>query len=97
MDKGRSATIPDAECRNPASALSIADTYPMTAASSCCYALGMVFSRELILDALARLLFIDAGDLSMILGETLATVHRALAGLLQDGLAHQAGPRPSLR
>ena len=49
----------------------------------------MVFSRARILDALARLPFIDAGELALILGEPLATVHRALTGLLKDGLAHR--------
>jgi len=50
----------------------------------------MAFSRERILDALARLPFIDAGELALVLGEPLATVHRALAALLQDGLAGRA-------
>ena len=45
----------------------------------------MPFSRERILDALARLPFIDAGELSLILGQPPATVHRALVGLLDDG------------
>ena len=45
----------------------------------------MAFSRERILDALARLPFIDAGELALILGEPLATVHRALSRLLKDG------------
>ena len=62
----------------------------MTAAASGCYAGGMAFSRERILDALARLPFIDAGELALVLGEPLATVHRALAALLQDGLAGRA-------
>ena len=47
----------------------------------------MAFSRERILDALARLPFIDAGELALVLGEPLATVHRALSALLKDGLA----------
>ncbi len=47
----------------------------------------MAFSRERILDALARLPFIDAGELALILGEPLATVHRALSGALKDGSA----------
>ena len=47
----------------------------------------MAFSRERILDALARLPFIDAGELALILGEPLATVHRALTALLKNGLA----------
>ncbi len=49
----------------------------------------MAFSQERILEALARLPFIDAGELSMILGEPLATVHRALNALLNDGLAQR--------
>lgn len=47
----------------------------------------MAFSRERILDALARLPFIDAGEMALILGEPLATVHRALTRLLKDGAA----------
>ena len=47
----------------------------------------MAFSRERILEALARLPFIDAGELALLLGEPLATVHRALTALLKDGLA----------
>ena len=47
----------------------------------------MAFSRERILDELARLPFIDAGELALILGEPLATVHRALSRLLKDGAA----------
>lgn len=47
----------------------------------------MVFSRESILDALARLPFIDAGELALILGEPLATVHRSLTAQLKHGLA----------
>ncbi len=50
----------------------------------------MAFSRERILDALARLPFIDAGELALILGEPLATVHRALSALLEDGAAGRA-------
>ena len=49
----------------------------------------MAFSRERILDALVRLPFIDAGELALILGEPLATVHRALSALLKDGLAQR--------
>ncbi len=36
---------------------------------------------------LARLPFIDAGELAPVLGEPLATAHRALTGLLKDGAA----------
>ena len=49
----------------------------------------MAFSRERILDALARLPFIDAGELALVQGEPLATVHRALSALLKDGLAQR--------
>ncbi len=49
----------------------------------------MAFSRKRILDALARLPFIDAGELALVLGEPLATVHRALSALLGDGLAQR--------
>ncbi len=47
----------------------------------------MAFSRERILDALARLPFIDAGELALILGEPPAAAHRALTDLLKDGTA----------
>ena len=47
----------------------------------------MALSRERILDALARLPFIDAGELALVLGAPPATVHRALTGLLTDGSA----------
>jgi len=49
----------------------------------------MTFSRERILDALAGLPFIDIGELALLLGQPPATVHRALTGLLQDGLAQR--------
>ena len=63
------------------------DSWPVTTAFPGCYAGGMAFSRERILDALARLPFIDAGELALILGEPLATAHRALTALLKDGTA----------
>ena len=56
----------------------------------------MAFSRDRILDALARLPFIDAGELALILGEPLATVHRALTNLLADSLAGRASHGTSL-
>ena len=65
------------------------DSCPLTTAVSGCYAGGMAFSRECILEALARLPFVDAGELALILGEPLATVHRALTALLNDGLAQR--------
>lgn len=63
------------------------DSCPLTAAASGCYAGGIVFSRERILDALTRVPFIDAGELALVLDEPLATVHRVLTGLLIDDLA----------
>ena len=49
----------------------------------------MALSGKRTLDALARLPFVDAGELALILGEPLATVHRALTALLKDGLAQR--------
>ncbi len=65
------------------------DICPLTTAVSGCYAGSIVFSRERILDALARLPFIDAGELALILGEPQATAHRALTALTKDGLAQR--------
>ena len=42
-----------------------------------------------MLDALARLPFIDSGEIALILGEPLATVHQALTALLKHGLAQR--------
>ena len=47
----------------------------------------MAISNPQVLDSLSRTPFIDAGELSLLLGEPLATVHRALSGLLKDGAA----------
>ena len=49
----------------------------------------MAISRERILDALALLSFIDAGELAIILGEPLATIHCALIAPLQDDVAQR--------
>ena len=61
----------------------------------------MAFSQGRIVDALARLPFIDAGELALVLGEPLATVHRALSGLLNNRIAgrvsHGTGQLPSSR
>ena len=46
----------------------------------------MVLSDQQLLDALSRTPFIDSAELARILGEPHATVHRALAGLLADGV-----------
>ncbi len=59
----------------------------------------MALSSKRILDGLARLPFIDAGELAVILGEPPATVHRTMTGLRQEGLAqrvsHSAAHLPS--
>ena len=46
----------------------------------------MVLSDRQLLDALSRMPFIDSAELSRVLGEAHATVHRALTGLLADGI-----------
>ena len=47
----------------------------------------MALSDRQLLDALSRMPFIDTAELALILGEPHATVHRALTGLLADGIA----------
>ncbi len=44
-------------------------------------------SRERILEALARLPFVDVGELALVLGQPPATAHRALTALLKSGAA----------
>ncbi len=46
----------------------------------------MALTERQLLDSLSRMPFIDSADLALILGEPHATVHRALAGLLTDGM-----------
>ena len=46
----------------------------------------MAFSDRQMLDALSRTPFVDSAELAGILGEPRATVHRALTGLLADGI-----------
>ena len=46
----------------------------------------MTISDRQLLDSLSRMPFIDAAELADILGEANATVHRALTGLLDDGI-----------
>ena len=65
------------------------DTCPQITATCGCYAGSMAISHERILDSLARLPFVDAGELALILGEPLATGHRALTDQLKDGLAQR--------
>ena len=89
------ARLPNASGRavlNPGNAvrrLLNSDTRPQTATATGCYAGSMATSRDRILESLARLPFTDAGELDIILGEPLATVHRALIALLKDGLAQR--------
>ena len=47
----------------------------------------MALSDLQLLDSLSRMPFVDAAELSDILGEAHATVHRALTGLLAEGTA----------
>ena len=46
----------------------------------------MAVSERQLLDALSRTPFVDSAELALILGEPHATVHRALAGLLAEGI-----------
>ena len=46
----------------------------------------MALSNPYILHALSRTPFVDSAELALILGEPHATVHRALTGLLADGI-----------
>ena len=46
----------------------------------------MAFTERHLLDALARMPFIESTELALILGEPHATVHRRLSGLLSDGI-----------
>ena len=46
----------------------------------------MALSDQRLLHSLSRMPFIDTAELAGVLGEAHATVHRALAGLLADGI-----------
>ena len=46
----------------------------------------MAFTERHLLDALARMPFVDSTELALILGQPHATVHRHLTGLLADGI-----------
>ena len=46
----------------------------------------MALSNRQLLDSLSRMPFVDSAELARILGEPQATVHRALTGLLADGI-----------
>ena len=51
------------------------------------YARCMPISNRQLLDVLSRTPFVDSTELALVLGEPHATVHRALADLLADGIA----------
>ena len=50
----------------------------------------MALSDRQLLDSLSRTPFIDSAELAWVLGEAHATVHRALTGLLADGIVGRA-------
>ena len=64
-----------------------------------CYARHMAPSDQRLLDSLSRTPFVDSAELALILGEPHATVHRALTGLLAQGIigrvSHGAAHLPS--
>ena len=49
----------------------------------------MPLSDQQLLHSLARMPFIDSAELAGILGQPHATVHRALTGLLEDGIVRR--------
>ena len=51
-----------------------------------CYSRHMALSDRQLLDSLSRMPFIDSSELAGILGEPHATIHRALTGLLPNGI-----------
>ena len=51
-----------------------------------CYAGRMALSDQRLLHSLSQMPFIDTAELARVLGEAHATVHRALTGLLGDGI-----------
>ena len=58
----------------------------LTAGPLICYARNMAISDRQLLDTLSRTPFVDSTELALLLGEPHATVHRALTGLLADGI-----------
>ena len=51
-----------------------------------CYAQHMALSDRQLLDSLGRMTFIDSAEMAGIQGDPHATVHRALTGLLAEGI-----------
>ena len=49
----------------------------------------MALSDRQLFDALSHMPFVESTELALILGEPHATVHRALTGLLADGIAER--------
>ena len=58
----------------------------VTGAPQICYCHHVAISSRQMLDALSRTPFADSTELAGVLGEPHATVHRALAGLLAEGI-----------
>ena len=58
----------------------------VAAHATSCHARYMPFSDRQLLDSLGRTPFVDSAELAGVLGEPHATVHRALTGLLADGI-----------
>ena len=61
----------------------------------------MAISEQQLLDSLSQMPFIDTAELAGILGESPATVHRGLTGLMTDGVVghvnHGTAHLPSSR
>ena len=50
------------------------------------YAQHMALSDQQLLNSLSRTPFVDSAELARVLGEPHASIHRALTGLLADGI-----------
>lgn len=66
--------------------LTCADTWRLPTVSLFCCARYIALSDRQLLNAHSRTPFVDSAELAGILGEPHATVHRALNGLLADGI-----------
>ena len=63
-----------------------ADMQRLRTAPTLCYSHRMAISDRQLLDALSRTPFVDSTELALVLGEPHTTIHRALTGLLADGI-----------
>ena len=63
-----------------------ADMQRLRTAPTLCYSQRMAISDRQLLDALSRTPFVDSTELALVLGEPHTTLHRALTGLLADGI-----------